>query len=97
MFMAKQRRSSTRKARNHGAWITFDGDIRSYECRVVDVSAAGAKLVADIDADIGSSFRLSVAPHSIVRKPCEVVWRRGRQLGVKFTEMSGAAPLGGER
>jgi hypothetical protein len=84
MFKPKVKRDP-RKKRNHGAWITFDDDIRSFECQVIDVSAGGAKLVADIDAIVGSSFRLSVAPHSLVRKPCEVVWRRGRQLGVKFT------------
>jgi PilZ domain len=84
MFKSKPKRPS-RKARHHGAWITFDDDIRSYECRVLDVSAGGAKLLADVDTIVGSSFKLSVAPHSLVRKPCEVVWRKGRQVGVKFT------------
>jgi len=83
MLQAKRKRPS-RKARHHGAWITLDDDIRSYECRVLDVSAGGAKLVADIDALVGSSFKLSVAPRSLVRKPCEVVWRKGRVIGVKF-------------
>jgi hypothetical protein len=85
MFLGKQQRHLARKARNHCAWITFDGDIRSNECHVLDISPAGAKLTADIDASVGSSFSLSVAPKSLVRKPCEVVWRRGRQIGVKFT------------
>jgi hypothetical protein len=79
-----QRKRDGRKKRNHGAWITFDDDIRSYECHVLDVSPGGAKLAADIDARVGTSFRLSVAPKSLVRRPCEVVWRRGRQIGVKF-------------
>jgi hypothetical protein len=35
-------------------------DIRSHECQVLDVSANGAKIVADIEAPIGSTFRLSV-------------------------------------
>jgi PilZ domain len=82
----KQRRSSTRKARDHGAWITMDGDVRSHECHVLDVSARGAKLVADLDAQVGSSLRLSIARQSIVRKPCMVVWRKGRQIGVTFSE-----------
>jgi hypothetical protein len=93
MFQSKPKRPP-RKARHHGAWITFDDDIRSYECLVLDVSAGGAKLVADIDASVGSSFKLSVAPRSLVRKPCEVVWRRGRQLGVKFTENTNEPPPG---
>jgi hypothetical protein len=85
MFLPKRKRD-VRKKRQHGAWITFDGDVRSYECQVLDVSPGGAKLAADIDAIVGTSFRLSVAPHSLVRKSCEVVWRRGRQIGVKFKE-----------
>ena len=84
MFERKRQRD-IRKKRNHGAWITFDDDIRSYECQVLDVAPGGAKLAVDIDAIVGTSFRLSVAPQSLVRKPCEVVWRRGRQIGVKFT------------
>jgi hypothetical protein len=84
MFLPKRKRGP-RKARKHAAWITFDDDVRSYECQVFDVSAGGAKLAADIDAVVGTSFKLSVAPDSLVRKPCEVVWRRGRQIGVKFT------------
>jgi hypothetical protein len=84
MFEPKRQRD-IRKKRNHGAWVTFDDDIRSYECHVLDVSPGGAKLAADIDAGVGTSFRLSVAPRSLVRKPCKVIWRRGRQIGVKFT------------
>jgi PilZ domain len=84
MFERKRQRD-IRKKRNHGAWITFDDDIRSYECHILDVSPGGAKLAADIDASVGASFRLSVAPRSLVRKPCKVIWRRGRQIGVKFT------------
>jgi hypothetical protein len=83
MFLPKRKRVP-RKARRHKAWITFDHDVRSFECQMFDVSAGGAKLAADIDAVVGTSFRLSVAPDSLVRKPCEVVWRRGRQIGVKF-------------
>ncbi len=86
MPLVNQPRSVTRKARNHGAWITLDGDVRSHECHVLDVSAGGAKLIVDIDTPIGSLFRLSVAPHSIVRRPCQVVWRKGRQVGVTFLE-----------
>jgi hypothetical protein len=85
MFLPKRKRD-VRKKRHHGAWITFDDDIQSYECQVLDVSPGGAKLAADIDAIVGTSFRLSAAPHSLVRKPCEVVWRRGRQIGVKFKD-----------
>jgi hypothetical protein len=80
----QQRRKLVRRARQHPAWITIKNDIRSYECQVLDVSAGGAKLVADIETPIGSTFRLSIVPHGIVRKKCEVVWRKGRVIGVRF-------------
>jgi len=84
MAVPKRPRSSVRKMRRHEAWITFDGDIRSYECQVADISADGAKLVSDVDVLIGTPFKLSISPHAMVAKPCEVVWRRGRQIGVRF-------------
>jgi hypothetical protein len=86
MAVPKQRRSSGRKMRSHDAWITFDGDEHSYECRVADISADGAKLVADADVIVGSHVKLSTSQHAMVSKPCEVMWRRGRQIGVKFTK-----------
>jgi PilZ domain len=84
MAVPKQRRSSARKMRGHDAWITIDGDIRSYECQVADISAAGAKLVSDAGVPVGSLLKLSISPQAMVSKPCEVVWSRGRQIGVRF-------------
>jgi hypothetical protein len=86
MAAPKQRRSSARKMRSHDAWITFEGDVRSYECKVADISAAGAKLVSGADVIVGSHLKLSTSPHAMVSKACEVMWRRGRQIGVRFTK-----------
>ncbi len=82
--LKQERRRLVRRSRRHPSWITTENDIRSHECRVLDVSANGAKLLADIDAPIGSKLRLSIVPHAIVRRECEVVWRKGRMIGVKF-------------
>jgi hypothetical protein len=80
----KQRRRLIRRTRQHEAWITFDRGVQSFECQVLDISADGAKLVTDIDAPIGTLFRLSAVPHAVVRRRCEVVWRKGRTVGIKF-------------
>jgi PilZ domain len=80
----RERRGLVRRSRQHLSWITIENDIRSHECRVLDVSANSAKLLADIDAPIGSKLRLSIVPNAIVRRECEVVWRKGRMVGVKF-------------
>lgn len=42
----------------------------------------GAKVIIDIAAEIGTRFGLAMVPHR--SKQCEIVWRRGRTLGVKF-------------
>jgi hypothetical protein len=80
----QQRRRLVRRTRQHPSWITIEGDIRSHECEVMDVSADGAKLIADIEARVGSKFRLSVVPEAVVRREYEVVWRRGHTIGVRF-------------
>jgi hypothetical protein len=80
----RERRGLVRRSRQHLSWITIENDIRSHECRVLDVSANRAKLLADIDAPIGSKLRLSIVLNAIVRRECEVVWRKGRMVGVKF-------------
>jgi hypothetical protein len=84
MALPKRPRSSIRKMRSHDAWITIEGDVRNHECKVADISATGAKLVSDADVPVGSLLKLSISPHAMVSKPCEVVWRRGRQIGVRF-------------
>jgi hypothetical protein len=80
----QQRRRLIRRTRQHEAWITFDRGVQSFECQVLDISTDGAKLVTDIDAPIGTLFRLSAVPQAVVRRRCEVVWRKGRTVGIKF-------------
>jgi hypothetical protein len=88
---AQQRRRLLRRMRYHSSWIALENDIRSYEYQVLDISADGAKLIADIDARIGATFRLSAVPQAIVRRSCEVVWRKGRTIGVKFVQETAKA------
>jgi hypothetical protein len=85
MLIAKQKREP-RRARQQSAWIMFDDDFVSHECQVLDVSLNGAKLVAEINVAIGSTFKLSTVPHALVRQRCEVVWCRGKTFGVKFVD-----------
>jgi hypothetical protein len=80
----QQRRRLLRRTRQHPSWITFENNLPSHECQILDISADGAKLVADINAPIGASFRLSAVPQGVVRRRCEVVWRKGRTIGVRF-------------
>jgi hypothetical protein len=86
MAVPKQRRSSGRKMRSHDAWITIEGDERSHQCKVADVSADGARLLSEADVTVGSRLKLSTSQHATVSRLCEVMWRRGRWIGIKFAK-----------
>ena len=44
----QQRPKLLRRTRQHPSWITFENNLQSHECQILDISADGAKLVADI-------------------------------------------------
>jgi hypothetical protein len=66
--------------------IVLTGGLRvSYTapCRVIDISKGGAQL--DISADkIPDSFYLEMDHEPNNLATCQVVWRQGRRVGVKF-------------
>jgi hypothetical protein len=80
----KAKRERRRSRRQQSAWIVSSVDHAARECELMDLSLHGAKIVVDVDAEIGCRFRLSLVPFSTEGKPCEVIWRRGKTLGIKF-------------
>jgi hypothetical protein len=73
-----------RRVRHLSAWITVQ-DRASAECQVMDMSKNGAKIVAEIPLAVPDRFRLAFSQGGQTRG-CEVIWRHGRVLGVKFTQ-----------
>jgi hypothetical protein len=71
-----------RRRRDQWAWVTLEGNATVRDCRVLDVSQNGAKVITDIAAEIGTRIGLALVPHC--PRQCEIVWRRGRTLGIKF-------------
>jgi hypothetical protein len=78
-----KRKRQVRRHRSHSAWIANDASHFRDECRVSDVSVGGARLVIDGKTEIADCFDLYFALTS-TKKRCEVVWRRGKVLGIKF-------------
>jgi hypothetical protein len=77
----KNQHREVRRVRCQSARIALDGEPAA-ECAIMDISKRGAKIVPDGTCVIPARFELAFAHGE--RKPCEVVWRRGRMLGVKF-------------
>jgi hypothetical protein len=80
----KDSKREVRRIRHLSAWIMVQGRVNS-ECQVLDVSKSGAKLVAPTSSAVPDRFDLAFFQGDQPRG-CEVIWRHGKVLGVKFTQ-----------
>jgi hypothetical protein len=76
------KREVRRMIRQQSAWI-LNGEAMT-ECQIMDISKRGAKIVPDGSSVVPAHFELAFAPEDQKRQACEVIWRRGRMLGIKF-------------
>ena len=75
-----------RRRRQHTAWVTLKDGFTRLECRVVDVSNAGAQIICDQPDALPDRFTLALALTAATRQTYEIVWRRGRTLGIRAVE-----------
>ncbi|KIZ39355.1 MULTISPECIES: PilZ domain-containing protein [Rhodopseudomonas] len=83
MALGGKKRESRKSVRQSG-WVTLDGGFAARPCVVVDVSSAGAKITLEEAQTLGPKLRLAFSRDARTGRNCEVVWRRGKTLGVKF-------------
>ena len=79
----KLKRQQVRRRRHQSAWTTLDDGTANYKCQVADVSQSGAKITVDTAVEVGSLLDIAFVPRAAARR-CEVVWRRGNRLGLRF-------------
>jgi PilZ domain len=77
------KREVRRMIRQQSAWITLNGEAAT-ECRIMDISKRGAKIYPNGSAPVPDRFELAFFIEDEKRRACEVIWRRGRMLGIKF-------------
>ena len=82
--MATTKKREARKSLQQPGWITLDGGFAARPCVVQDISTAGAKITMDDSNTLPTRLRLAFARDARAGRNCEVVWRRGKSLGVKF-------------
>ena len=51
---------------------------------VRDLSSSGAKLTIEDPNTLPAKLRLAFSRDARTGRPCEVVWRRGQTVGIKF-------------
>ena len=85
MFGAKQQQKrDVRKSIQQAAWIVLDGGFAARTCTVMDLSASGAKVSIDDPNAVHTKLRLAFSRDGAKGRHCEVAWRRGRTMGLKF-------------
>ena len=78
------KKREARKSLRQSGWITLDGGFAARPCVVQDMSTSGAKITIEDPSALAGRLRLAFARDARTGRNCEVVWRRGKSLGVKF-------------
>ena len=78
------KKREARKSLRQPGWITLDGGFAARPCVVQDMSATGAKITIDDPNMLPAKLRLALSRDARTGRPCEVVWRRGKSVGIKF-------------
>jgi hypothetical protein len=78
------RKREVRRSLRQSAWIILDGGFAARQCVVQNISTAGARITMDDQSVASGRLRLAFARDARTGRNCQVVWRRGKSLGVKF-------------
>jgi hypothetical protein len=81
---AAAKKREVRKSVHQPGWITLEGGFAARRCVVRDLSSTGAKVTVDDPNVLPGKLRLAFSRDARTGRNCEVVWRRGKTVGVKF-------------
>jgi len=81
--MFNERRRDQRHTINRIAKFQADMGALPRDCMITDISKLGARLFAD-GIEVPDQFHLMISGDNGSRRACEVVWRLGGEIGVKF-------------
>jgi PilZ domain-containing protein len=79
-----EKKREARKSLRQPGWITLEGGFAKRACVVENLSSSGAKISVDDNNTLPAKLRLAFTRDARGGRPCEVVWHRGRTVGVKF-------------
>jgi PilZ domain len=82
--LALTKKREARKSLQQSGWITLEGGFAARPCVVQDMSTTGARVTIDDPNVLPARLRLAFARDARTGRNCEVVWRRGKSVGVRF-------------
>jgi len=84
----RDKRKARRAHRRQAAWVVLDGGTAKIPCVLWDISEGGARIAAAHGGALPDVFGLFLNKDGKSRRYCQVVWRRGGQIGVRFVDES---------
>jgi hypothetical protein len=78
------KKRAPRKSLRQSGWITLEGGFAARRCVVHDLSVAGARVTIDDPNTLPAKLKLAFLRDARTGRNCEVVWRRGKSLGIRF-------------
>jgi len=91
----EQKREHVRKSLSYSAHIVAGDGSWFYPCEIFDVSAGGAKLAiyCPPHTPLSPQFFLQLSQITTASRYCEVAWRHGNEIGVRFVRAPHPAPI----
>jgi PilZ domain len=84
--MSRVARRAVRQASSATAYLYSADGWPLGECQMRDVSSTGAKLMHEIEDEMPERFLLSFSRDGKVRRHCQVVWKKEKEIGVRFVK-----------
>lgn len=82
--MQRDARKTVRTSVGSTAWIRFDDGFSVRECRLIDLSGGGIRILVKAPNDVAPLFSLLMTRDASPGRRCRVKWRRGKEIGAEF-------------
>ena len=82
--MRKDKRSTDRDKLGTQAWVRVDDGFSVRPCLVADLSSSGVRIMLDEPHAVAAKFSLLLRRDAIPGRRCQVIWRRGTEIGAEF-------------
>ena len=82
--MRKDFRKDARNSIGSKAWIRFDDGFSVRECRLVDLSGGGIRILVKAPHDVATQFSVLMTRDAAPGRRCRIKWRRGKEIGAEF-------------
>lgn len=82
--MQRDARKTVREPVGSKVWIRFDDGFSVRECRLIDMSGGGIRILVSAPTDVAPMFSLLMTRSASPGRRCRVKWRRGKEIGAEF-------------